>query len=189
ANYGYSQVSTKESFTTYDKAMFFMPSGQGGLFYQMSLPGNFCLGAEFLYVRIEGEQQYSVLDEESLHWTDVELRQHISYFGIPFYVGYHYRWLYVNLGVQGNLALKSNGKEIYSYGGYYAENEMDNLYIENYDLGIRPGLVFKVSEKFSFDVNYYHGLCNIHSNPETYDWKVRQFSFGLRYIFITVNNK
>ena len=194
-NGGISYLSTKVESTPPTKQKFYvMPSGQAGLFYNLHPHDKFLFGTEVFFSQIEGKE---LLKSEEIdqngptgqYATDYIWR-HISYVGMPIYIGYSFKWFKINLGIQANLTLLSGGRDkgqatengtIYTY-----ENKYDHLAIDYYDYGVRAGMLFKLSNKFSIDVNYYYGLNNIVQEAflsNYWTWKVQQATVGIRYKF------
>jgi len=64
------------------------------------------------------------------------------------------------------------------------------LNIDSYDYGVRAGLLFKLSDKFSIEANYYYGINNILKiYINNMKWKVQQMTVGLRYKFISIGGQ
>ena len=196
ANGGLSYLSThfKSNPPQHETEKFYyQPSGQGGLFYNFQFKCKFLIGTEVLFIPIYGKEYFKLpLTDQNGNlngeYSEDNIYRHIYYLGVPVYVGYSFRKLNINLGFQVNFVLASGGEEKghATYNGQYSawDNRYDNLYINNYDLGARPGVLYKLSEKFSIEANYYFGLKNILRNSSIkpyWIWKVQQMTVGLRY--------
>jgi hypothetical protein len=175
-----------------------MPSGQGGMFYNLHLHSKFLFGAELLFVPIEGKEVLKTeeLDQNGaptgLFITD-NLWRHVYYLGLPVYFGYNLKKVNVNLGFQVNYTLASGGKEKGEapFNGSITtwEYTSDKLAIDKYDYGVRAGFLYKLNDQFSIEANYYHGLNNILEDTQIsnfWKWKVQQMTVGLHYTFKTI---
>jgi len=178
------------------------PSGQGGLFYNFNLGKTSLIGAELLFVQIEGKEKTETLETSEYNSLTggaitTKVYRHISYFGLPVYYGLKIKRLTLDLGFQVNFTLASSGREKgQATDGNGATASWDVKYaylnIDNYDYGPRAGLMFRLSDKFSIEAIYYHGINNILANDielTRWKWKVQQATLGLRYKFISVSKK
>ena len=201
ANFGLSRLSTKLTTSQQLTQKFhFVPSGQGGLFYNLHLREKFLIGAELLLIQIEGKEYLEIPS------TDINgnltgevgtdnIWRHITYFGLPIYFGYNFKKLNVNIGLQTNFTLASSGREKGQvpdgYGGIATwDNKFSKLGIDDLDYGARAGLIFQHTDKFSLEIIYYYGINNILkdeiiSKNLNWKWKVQQMTIGLRYKFIS----
>lgn len=196
ANGGLSYLDTKfHSNETVDK-IYFQPSGQGGLFYNFNLHDKFLIGTEILFIQIEGKEYFEVPETDNignptgLVWSD-NIWRHISYLGVPIYFGYNFKKLNVNLGFQTNFTIASSGREKGQapFNGDVVtwENKANKLGIDNYDYGLRAGVFFKLTDKFSIETNYYYGLNNILKYKiGSWKWTVQQMTVGLHYKLFSI---
>lgn len=201
---GYSDINLKDKYSA---------SGQLGIYYQIKINNNYSFGTELIFLQIEGEQETKIFRETNNNGSLIsELRtisnfkQHISYIGIPVYFEMTINKLNLNLGVQANYVLDSNGKTVFK--GFNSnlpdlyinpmdfDNEADivstttlnNLNIKNFDYGLRIGLTSNITQKLSFEANYYFGLSNIiKDNSYFEEWKIRQMTVGIRYSIFSTN--
>ncbi|MFO7672705.1 MAG: outer membrane beta-barrel protein [Lutibacter sp.] len=200
---GYSDINLKDKYS---------PSGQLGVYYQIKINNTYSLGTELIFQQIEGEQETKTFQETNNNGiliselrTISNFKQHISYIGIPIYLEMIINKLNLNLGVQANYVLGSSGKIVSK--GYNTnspdlynnplnfDNEPDvvsintqnDLNITNFDYGLRIGITSNITQKLSFEANYYFGLNNIiKDNSNFAEWKIRQMTVGIRYsIFST----
>jgi opacity protein-like surface antigen len=194
ANGGLSCLSVKtETTQTQVPKFYFVPSGQGGLFYRFNFKDKFSFSTEFLFVQIEGKEtlKLPLTDQNGNltgNYSDGTIYRHISYLGIPLYLGYTFKKVNINFGLQANFTLSSSAesKGQVNYNGqlYTWDNKSDKLYINSTDYGIFIGLVFKLTDKFSIESNYYYGLTNLIKDSQLandWTWKVQQVTMGLRY--------
>jgi opacity protein-like surface antigen len=193
ANYGLSylnhEVVFKDSYGLIDKN-YYAFSFQGGLFYKLHLH-NFSINAEILFMQIGGKEyrevplvdQYGNIIEVSASRT---IWRHISYLGIPIYMGYDFKRLNINFGFQTNLLLLSSEKIKYEshYNGilYTSKDKYHGIGIDKFDYGIKAGLIFRLSDKFFIEANYYYGLNNIYKGNNVI-MNIQQMTIGLRYKF------
>lgn len=169
-----------------------MPSGQGGLFYNFQFKDKFLIGTDVLLIPIYGHEYLKLplvdINRNSVGVSEDHIYRHIYYLGIPVYFGYSFKKVNINLGFQTNFVLASGGevKGNATYNGQYNtwDNKVNKLGINNYDYGVRAGLLYKLSDKLSIETNYYFGLTNLikDSQLSKFDtWKVQQWTVGLRY--------
>ena len=175
-------------------------SYQSGIYYSTSLSRKLKLGSEIIFIQINGKEFIGI------PFTDINgkpidgfsfdtLWRHFSYVGLPIYVGYNYKKLNVNLGLQTNLRLGGNISE---KGG--ANNNGDTLTWKNkytdlsgfdkFDFGLRAGFILNLNKNFALEGNYYYGINNIlKNNPKFLKDKIRQLTVGLRVKCFTANRK
>jgi len=197
---GSSYLSTKvfqtgNPQTTTTQAFYFMPSFQGGIFYNLYFGKKSLFGAEILFNQINGKE-HSNTPEINFNGTgniSVDFSRHISYLSIPIYYGYNFGKLNVNLGLQTSLLLystmQSNAKDTYN-GAISTYQEKSKVPVKQADFGARINLFYPLSNKFSMDLTYYCGLINTYKYPQFGDtYRAQQITLGLRYTFLTVKKK
>jgi len=180
-----------------------MLSGQGGLTYNYVFKNKLSIGTEILFMQIKGKNylEYpsgniyigtakangtATADNGYSHFTNFE---HIYYVGLPVYIGYNYRRLNVNIGIQANLALAAVSKaegQMYHEGKLYDWNDKEDFLdgINRFNYGGRIGLFYKLSDKLSFETNYYYGLNGLELDKkaeEIMNTRIQQCTVGLRY--------
>jgi len=181
-----------------------MFSGQGGLTYQYCFKNRFVIGTELLYSQIEGKDIENGLSGVLFNNNFIRdghyqttIYRHIYYLGLPFYVGYNLKKMTLNLGVQTNLKF-GGGFHWYTNAAYdngkieTFDFKSNSLNINKMDFGLRIGIFYKLSDKFSIETNYYYGLTNlvpVDSNDEPPVWNIQQLTFGLRYELFTLKEK
>jgi len=190
-NGGLSYLNTKIQSNITNQKIYFCPSGQGGLFYNFHFLDKYMVGAELLFIQIEGKEYFEIpFTDETGNLTgeygSENFWHHISYLGVPVYFGYSIKKFNINLGFQINFALtgsaREKGQAIYHGDLSTWENKYYTLGIDRYDFGPRAGLIFNLSKRLSIETNYYYGLNNILKNHlGTWKWKVQQLTVGLRY--------
>ncbi len=187
-NLGISRVTSKFDYKTGPQKFTLMPSGQLGLFYNLDISDKSVLGTELLFLQIEGMEKYKYPDGSIMF-----IRRNLSYIGLPVYYGYKIKKVIVNVGFQFNYNIRR--REQWK-GRYDASQDIpfdwdtSIPYLDNYDYGIKAGMIFNRNEKFEIEGNYYHGLNNIwNSNPHQGMWKSQQLTIGLRYKFFTSKDK
>lgn len=181
---------------------YFVPSGQGGLFYNLPLGNKSLLGSELLFVQIEGKERIEIPFTDQLGNPTGEfgidnIDRHISYIGLPIYYGFKVKKLILNLGIQTSFTLVSSAREKGQspdgYGGINTwDNKSDKLNIDAFDFGARAGLIFNLTNRFAVEGTYYYGINNILKkniyNTEL-KWKIQQMTIGLRYTLFTIKKK
>ena len=155
-------------------------SGHFGLFHNWRLSSSTILGYEVLFSQIEGKEKYI------FQTTSEKTSRQLTYFAIPFYIGYKFKKFTANLGIQSNYLLigkyVKTTKGIDSQGKKYYGSEMGSLSnIDFYDFGIKSGLISNRSKNMEWEISYYQGINNIYDS-ELYSgrWTNFQLTCGLR---------
>ncbi len=167
-------------------------SEQYGLFFNVHLKHKFTFGWELLFSQINGREDGIV---EYFKWnaasnTEVEnystynVTRHISCIGLPFYFGYNYKRFNFNLGFQAALLFSSweqnTGQIVVDY---IYPTTIKSIGNSTFDFGAKTGLIYKLSDRFSLEANYYYGMMNLIRDKyysENGKWKVQQMTIGLR---------
>jgi hypothetical protein len=165
-------------------------SGQGGVYYNYTLPKHFMVGAELLFVQIEGKTYNKILFTDELgnyigDFGTYKILQNISYFGLPVYFGYKIKKFTINLGFQVNYMLTGSaiekGEVTFKGETSTFKNIHKKLAIDNFDYGPRIGFTYGLSERFSLEANYYYGLNNLLTNSiGRMKWNIQQCTLGLQ---------
>jgi hypothetical protein len=156
-----------------------------------------------LFIPIEGKEYLKIPATDNNgnftgEYTEDNIYRHIYYLGVPVYFGYSFKKLNVNLGFQTNFVLASSGEEkgqvILGGQSYTWNNKSKDLGINSYDFGARFGLLYKLSDRFLIETNYYYGLTNIikvssDALKKNWTWKVQQVTIGLRYKIFSRNSQ
>ncbi len=133
---------------------------------------------------------YDVVDQDGITQEEFfNITRGITYISIPIYYGYKYKRIALYGGFQGSVAISSwsrlNGtipvnplREI----GFVSRGR-SGLDEAALSFGSRLGLTLTITDKVSFDANYYYGLTNVSyvTGFESMDLRVRQITFGFRY--------
>lgn len=206
-NAGLSYLKTERvSYSSLPDTQKFYPvlSGQGGLTYSYNFNTKFLIGTEILYTQIEGKEVITGLSGMSTDNTitidghyEIDTYRHIYYLGLPIYVGYNFNNLNINIGIQGNFKLGGsshwNANSVYNNGVTDSyESESEKLDINKFDYGLRFGVFYKLSPKYSIETNYYHGLSDIANGgliSGSPVWSVQQLTIGIKYNLLELNKK
>lgn len=171
-------------------AVQFAPSGQVGIFHNLSLNSNSILGLELLLVQIGGKDKQDIY---IIDFNGTNIGQgtsntyfHISYLTLPVYYGLKLNKLTLNFGFQGSVLLGSNGRSKgqihYTQQIVTWDNKSKGLNIDKFDFGPRAGVIFNLTDKLAVEGIYYHGINNILANNISMEtWRIRQIIVGLRY--------
>lgn len=202
-NGGISKISNDFTIANIDIAIKFAPSGHAGLFYTYQVSEKSLLGTELLFLQIEGKEVWAwdSMDDKGniIGHTDNEEWIHFSYISLPIYYGLRLNKLTIIAGWQTSLLLYQNIRYhrewTYYSKAYHDDNNTGKFTnLNSYDYGIRIGVLYRLTDKFSIDWNYYQGLNNI-MNPKKYEWmpsvnlKNQQMTIGIRYAFWTSKTK
>ena len=171
----------------------FVPSGQGGLFYNLQLGPKSLLGAELLFTQIEGKEKLEMdlytLNESGrvyLGYRKDNLYRHISYLSLPVYCGFKINRLMINAGFQISYSISSSGREK-GEGVIEGENikiniKTNDINIKRFDYGPRVGIIYSLTDKIAIETTYYYGLNNIQKgDPKFGKLKVQLVTLGIRY--------
>ncbi len=167
-----------------------MPSFQTGAFYAYKGGDRLSLGAEILFMQING-QQYMVLDisqpGSGTQTMSDNFVSRINYLAFPVYCAYGLNKISFNLGAQANFVLSSTGKEngqtIMNGVATNWQKKPSKLGIDNYSVGVKTGMVYYLNRRIAVDINYYYGFNNILESAalsKYLTWKIQQISIGLR---------
>ena len=192
-NGGVSKISNSLISSNSNLAVQFAPSGHGGLFYYLNLDDRSIIGAELLFMQIEGKDQFKInyFDLNGSGQGTETIHKHISYLCFPIYYGFKFNKFTFNLGIQSSLVISSSNDvkwEVTFNGDVNTwDNKLSELNIDSYDFGPRAGIIFNLSDKFAIEGTYYFGVYNILDNGEqSQSWRVQQGTIGIRYNFLVV---
>jgi opacity protein-like surface antigen len=170
--------------------MLWVPSGQAGVYYNLSLNKKSSLGAELLFSQIEGKRKIEMdlidIDRNHVgHATTIDL-SHISYLSLPVYYGYTINRLTILGGAQLSYAMNSSGSSksnaIVDGENFHSEEKSNDLNITKYEFGPRAGIVYHLTDKLAIEGIYYYGINNIQKGePVMWKLKVQQMTLGIRY--------
>ncbi|HET6245075.1 MAG: PorT family protein [Bacteroidetes bacterium] len=196
ANIGLSRIVTNFDFPDpARKKLQFAPSGQAGLYYSKKIKEKTSFGAELLFVQIEDKMHVETpMPDNQGNYTGEFITnkyyKHLSYMALPVYYGININKISVNAGLQFLLLITSNGRQKgeMNYNGEVIswDNNHGKLNIDRYDFGPRAGIIYKITEKFDIEANYYQGINNIINNSlqSYFRWRNQQLTIGMRYKFL-----
>jgi hypothetical protein len=201
-NGGISNISVKtNNGQTLKHISYPQPSYNGGIYYAVNLNKKLTFGTEVLFTQINGKEYLGIPFTDNnnnptgQYYSDTIWR-HLSYLGLPIYIGYNYKKLNLNIGVQTNIRIGGKVREIGSAplnGDTLTwDNKFTNLNgYDKLDFGIRAGFILKIYRNIGLEGNYYLGLNNNLKGSITSNWKMknRQLTIGIRYTCFTMNRK
>ncbi len=188
--------------------IYLRPSGQAGFFYNLPIRKYEVFGVELLFTRIEGQEQIvdtmgSIFNSNGsttklLNTTTIS--KHISYLSLPIHYGINVKNFTFNIGVRLSARLMGSAEETtqsnYSFNPmlilspsatYYST---DRLHIKDVDFEETVGIIYRITNMFAMEGNYYYGLNNIYpNNHRTTIWRTQQMTIGFRYTFLTIKKK
>ena len=178
------------------QTFFYMPSGQVGLFYNFHFNKQSVFGVELLFSQIEGKEHDKTpatdfFGNPTGQFVTGNNFSHISYLSIPLYYGYNYKKISVNVGIQTSFLLHASSQSKFQAPDYNGNIQTFNsssseLPLKYFDLGLRGGIIYSLTNKFSIEGTYYYGLLNIHEHNYSdagFVYKVQQMTIGIRYKF------
>lgn len=170
----------------------FVPSGQGGVYYNLSLGEKASVGAELLFSQIEGKEEmemdfHDAQGNDAGHSSTLTLL-HISYLSMPVYVGFNFNKLTVHGGFQVSYALAGSGREKSTVilkelqeESYSYDRKIEDLNYTTGDFGPKAGIFYQLTDKLSIEGTYYYGLTNIQKGLSSMEMKIQQMTVGIRY--------
>jgi len=193
ANGGLSYLLTKANLMVVGsiQKFYFVPSGNGGLFFRFHFNDKSSFGTELLFAQIEGKEQTKIPVTDNYgnltgQFIIEDIRRHISYLIIPIYYGQTINKFTIDAGLQASLALTGSfNADIQSPIPIYGDTN-GKLSIKNYPFfGVRLGFSFSLTKNISVSAKYYYGeLANINkynSPPYSKKQTVQQGTIGLSY--------
>jgi len=88
------------------------------------------------------------------------------YAGIPLTLGYQLNKVSINIGFQLNYSLLASefrkGTTLLDSGKIDSWSFSQNAPITNFDFGMKTGASYKITNRYEFELNHYHGLHNIY---------------------------
>lgn len=168
----------------------FAPSAYTGIYYDFNIGDKSVIGSEILFIQIEGKSkfEFDLFDDERNYLGQYisNNRFHSSYIGIPVYYSIKRNKLKISIGVQGSLLLYSTGRsqsKNIQNGNIIDKSDVKiGGLFDKYDLGLRAGFGYKLSDELSIEGNCYYGLNRIMEIGRQYmNWQNNQFTIGLKY--------
>lgn len=204
---GLSYLSTKidsKLIPNSTQKFYWKPSIQFGYFYNYHLRKNSSIGAESLFIQINGREktETKIIDQNGNPTGQLIIenhRRHISYLGMPLYYEHKIKKFTINLGIQFSL-------KIYSTFHFDIETPVPVNYplapsiilsVKHYDIGAKSGLSYSLSKRLSIETTFYYGFIDISNkntqtfgynninekNPNDLVWKIQQGAVAIRYKF------
>lgn len=180
-------------------------SGNAGFIFLYSPIKNFSIGAELLFVQMEGKQTY---DNEFFDYGQTDgipfyiiiglnskgvSKTHLSYLGLPVFLRYRYRRIAGSIGLQtlffhmGSAESKSRT----TLNGVSTQSETSGDFTARFiDYGPKMGLSFGITENLWLRADYYLGFKDVLDEDSRFvslTRKNRQLTLGLNY-FLTKTN-
>jgi len=161
-------------------------SFQAGAFANYNIGKKFSVGMELLYWWQNGKarDQFSFVDPITNKGVDQtnEYKAHLSYVTVPIFVQYYVSDVILMLGVQGGYKFAESGslKITTTEEGNTSEGDKTDVDLNfvNYDVGLKAGVLYKLSDNFTAGVEYYNGRINLSQNS-TYPYSSRnQYFYG-----------
>ena len=164
-------------------------SGAGGFFYEQRFNQKSRIGAQLLWVQMNGRNHRIIHGSDSFGQFLVSfsgfLDTYSSYIGIPIYYQHNLGKIGLKVGIQPLFLLSASATS----KKYSREdpNELEifhhteNLDFSFVDFGPQFGVNYQLTERVRLAANYYLGLTNIAPPIGQLDIKNRQFDIGVDY--------
>lgn len=194
-NIGLSKISEVYEYAGNTKVKFTI-SGNAGLFANYKLGAKSSIGAELLWLQMEGkhinpDHIFSILDEQGL-FVDAsittKITYHLSYLAMPL----HYRFAIGKLGIKAGVQpmIYLFGSSNYEMNGemngqpFNSKDKITDVPFDRVDIGPKIGIDYQFNNKFSVRADYYHGLIDITDSGDEYYKRNQQVNIGLSYAFL-----
>ena len=198
ASGGISRITNSMDISNSTLSIPFVPSGQGGFFYNVQLGSKSLLGAELLLSQIEAKEKLEMdlytLNEfgnrNYLGYRKDNSYRHISYLSLPVYYGFKINRLVINAGFQISYSISSSGREkvqgVIEGENFKIDIKTNDINIKRFDYGPKAGIIYNLTDKLAFEGTYYYGLNNIQKGDQIlWKLKVQQATLGIRYTLWT----
>lgn len=170
-------------------------SGNLGLFLEKKIGQKSTLGIEALWIQVEGKEitnnkELTVFNGQELEVVGVvsdKYKLHSSYLGIPIY----YRHEIGKLGIKGGFqpmiflfsssSYEANG--VINGEAYEVESKFKDIRFDQFDIGPKVGIDYKLNDNFRLRADFYYGLNDITSDEYYWERRNRQISVGIQYNF------
>lgn len=192
---GMSKISNQK-WDPKQTSVYFMPSGNIGIYNRLSVSNKSSIVAELLLSQIEGKEiqqmPNAILDQNGnvigVSYTPMYLRKWITYISLPIYYGFSIKKLTLCMGAQVSCAVSN-----FSKASIDGSNKQINWYsrrlnISNFDYGLKFEVNYSIFKRIDLHANYYFGVKNIY-NQNNLEWKIQQVTLGIKYRLIKSNLK
>jgi hypothetical protein len=167
------------------------PSGQLGIFYNHTFNERSVIGVDLLFNKVATKKTCDkIYQAGSFHEG---LLIHFNYLSIPVYYEYQIKDFSLSIGFQTSLCLSGSVKHtsLSNRADARTVGEFMTLYeLEKLDYGPKLGLTYKLSTYLDLEGSFYYGLNNTSVETSFFwqdDWRIRQFTLGIKYIFTRPN--
>lgn len=168
-------------------------SFQAGAYAEYKFARRFSAGLELLYWWQNGkvEDDFSYVDPFSGNpVNEVNLyKSHVSYVSVPVFVQYYLSDVILMLGGHSGFEVSKSGSlQITTTSNGVTEEQEPRDYdlkLEEYDIGITAGVLYRISEKLTAGLEYYNGRVNLtQDNQIPYAARNQYFYGSFRYNLI-----
>ena len=194
AGFGGSYLSTKidpKYIPNSTQKFYWRPiTRHGGFFYNYQMKNKSLIGAEILFLRVEGKESietiYKVQGNREAYSITTTIWRNFSYLSIPIYYGYAFKKIKLNMGLQTSINL---------YNAYYIERKSTlpmlfiqpdyfKMQVDRFNFGLSGSVLYNLTKKIALEAEYYYGLNNLLiSNSKKETWKLQKATLGVRYNF------
>ncbi|MEZ4917819.1 MAG: outer membrane beta-barrel protein [Saprospiraceae bacterium] len=193
-NIGLSKVTSNLPISGDYKTKFTL-SGNMGMFLEKEIGQKSSFGIEVLWVQIEGKEITENKELTAFNGQSVEVigvisdksTLHSSYVGIPVYCRFEFGKIGIKGGFQSMIFLfaSSNYEASGEINGepYEAKSKTKDIKFDRIGIGPKVGVDYQLNNKFRLRADYYHGLTDITSAKFPWQRGIRQFNWGVNYIF------
>ena len=196
AAYGVSKISNTYAKLVNSIKIKTAPSWSGGIVFKTCLKNKSIFGTELLFSQIKGKEklEFQSTDFNGTLNSDIKsvAYKQIYYLSLPIFYEYSFTpKIAANVGFQTSIALaalwKENGSIDY-YNGDVIEWEYhyQAMNIKRWDIGLRAGVSYQITENLSIEGLFYYGINNINGSSlqKDFRWSIRQATLGVRYSIV-----
>lgn len=154
----------------------------GALGWRLHLTKRKCLGMELMLSNVTGKEEmiFDMSRDSKVLYGHVYTSYQIVYWALPIYYGFNFHKNFMmTLGLHPAYA-KSEHLEQQSDQISLLPFRLGSVY-DKLDLGSRISLEYKFLNCLILESTYIYGLPTLHHRE--LNWKIQQFTFGLRYTF------
>jgi hypothetical protein len=167
------------------------PSTSIGGYGQLGIGSRFLLRAELLgsIITDHYRSKSTFADENGIPtggFSTVHVWRNVCYLSVPLMAGFRFEHFDLFLGVQGSLALKSWARDegwiFFDSMVRGFDNKYPTMNVQPFDIGPKAAATYSLSDRFSLEMSYYHGLIAIQqARNAPWPFRVRQLLVGLNW--------
>jgi hypothetical protein len=162
-----------------------------GFYGQLDLGKRFSLRSEVLASLITDHYRSKTFSTDAngtptTEFSVAHIWRNVSYLSVPLMVGFKVDRLDLFVGAQASVALNSwgraSGRIPLGDSTVPFETRYPTMNVQPFDFGPKAAAAYSLSDRFSLEMSYYHGLMAIQEAPNfPWPFRVRQLLLGLNW--------